>query len=114
MIRAASKTAVLAVLAGCAQTATTTAPSISLTQGTYDVQFDSGCGTMEVGPDLSYVFDGGCDGSVDYEAASVSISGAQILVDQAVVNVRAVGPDSFSGVWQVGGDSANVLFRRRL
>ncbi|MBO6602994.1 MAG: hypothetical protein JJ938_05235 [Roseicyclus sp.] len=90
-----------------------TVPPINLVAGTYDWTFSEGCGELIVGSGYSYSFDSGCNGSTDYVASEISLSGNRLLVDQAIMTIDAAGPDAFEGIWRIGQQAARARFERR-
>ena len=107
----------LTLLAGCAADApmndpdasgAAAAPAAVLADGTYRIPFQTGCATLTLGPNDSYRWDADCDGSIDYVADNVRVSGETIRMDQARLDITSVTDTGFTGTFWLRGDRTDV------
>ena len=68
------------------------------------------CAYLTLGDTNSYTWDQKCDGSTDYTATSVSVTGNVLRVDAATMIIERASDTQFSGPWTLFDETTPAVF----
>ncbi|MEM6609773.1 MAG: hypothetical protein AAF689_14490 [Pseudomonadota bacterium] len=115
MFRRALMIGVIGALGACGARDPQTAPLLSISGGTYAGVIGTACARLEFGrrDRITYSLDADCNGTVEFSTQNVAIDGAILRAGTAVMDVTAVGANSFSGIWSEADVATDVRFERQ-